>query len=58
VSWLPLALLVASSPLSTIFIIDCYLEGLFRISLALGTRERRIGSLVHEHVLRPLSTKS
>jgi hypothetical protein len=58
VSWFPLALLVVSSPLSTVFIIGCYSEGLFRVPLAFGTRKRCTGSLVHEHVLHPISTKS
>jgi hypothetical protein len=40
------------------FIIGCYSEGPFRVPLAFGTCERHIGSLVHEHVLRPISTKS
>jgi len=57
VSWMPLALLVVSSPLSTIFIIGFYLEGLFCVLLAFGTRERRTRSLVREHVLHLFSTK-
>jgi hypothetical protein len=58
VSWMPLALLVVSSPLSTIFLIGCYSEGLFRVPLALGTCERCTGSLVREHVLHLISSKS
>jgi len=58
VSWMPLALLVVSSPLSAVFIIGCYWEGLFHVPLAFGTHERRTGSLVREHVLPPISTKS
>jgi hypothetical protein len=58
VSWMPLSLLVVSSPLSVFFIIGCYSEGLFHIPLAFGTCEIHTGSLVCEHVLRPISTKS
>jgi hypothetical protein len=58
VSWIPLALLVVSSPLSTIFLIGCYSEGLFRALLASGACERCTGSLVREHVLRLSSSKS
>ena len=58
VSWIPLALLVVSLPLSAVFLISCYSKGLFRVPLAHGTHERRIGSLVREHVLRPISSKS
>jgi hypothetical protein len=53
-----LALLVVSSPLSTIFLIGCYSYGLFCVPLSLGTHERRIGSLVREHVLFLISSKS
>ena len=58
VSWMPLALLMVSSPLSTVFIFGCYSEGLFRVPLAFDTRKRHTGLLVHEHVLRLISTKS
>jgi hypothetical protein len=57
ISYMPLALLVVSSPLSTFFLIGCYSEGLFRVSLALGTHERCIGLLVHENIIRLISTK-
>jgi hypothetical protein len=50
VSWMPLALLVVSSPLLAVFIIGCYLEGLFCVPLAFGTHERCTWLLVHEHV--------
>ena len=58
VSWMPLALLVVSSPLSVVFIISCYSEGLFHVSPAFGTHKRHTGSMVCEHVLHPISTKS
>jgi hypothetical protein len=58
VSWIPLSLLVVSSPLSVIFLIGFYSEGLFHALLASGACERHTGSLVHEHVLRPSSSKS
>jgi hypothetical protein len=51
VSWITLVLLVVSSPFPKVFLIGCYSEGIFRVMLALGTHERRRGSLVHEHVL-------
>ena len=57
VSWMPLALLVVSSHLSTIFITGYYSEGIFRVPLAFGTCERFTRSLVHEHVLRLISSK-
>jgi hypothetical protein len=56
--WIPLALLLVSSPLSAIFIIGFNLEGLFHVPLALGTHERRTWLLVREQVLHPISTKS
>jgi hypothetical protein len=40
-SWMPLALLVVSSPLSTFFLIGFYSEGPFRALLASGACERR-----------------
>jgi hypothetical protein len=43
VSWIPLALLVVSLPLSAVFIIGFYSEGLFHVPLALVTRERHTG---------------
>jgi hypothetical protein len=58
VYWISLALLVFSSPFSVVFLIGCYSEGLFHVPLALGTRKRHTGSLVHEHVLRLISSKS
>jgi hypothetical protein len=57
-SWMPLALLVVSSPLLVVFIIGLYSEGLFRVLLAPGTHERCTRSLVHEHVLCLISSKS
>ena len=57
-SWIPLALLVVSSPLLEVFIIVFYSKGLFCVSLAFGTHERCTGSLVREHVLRSISSKS
>ena len=57
-SWIPLSLLLVSSPLSAVFLIGCYSEGLFHVPLSLGTHERCTRSLVHEHVLRLISTKS
>jgi hypothetical protein len=58
VSWMPLALLVVSSPLSQFSLLAVYSEGLFRALLASGACERCTGSLVHEHVLHPSSSKS
>jgi hypothetical protein len=57
-SWMPLDLLVVSPFISAVFLIGCYSEGLFRVPLALGTREICTGSLVREHVLRLISSKS
>ena len=57
-SWIPLSLLVVSSPLSAIFLIGCYSEGIFRVLLASGARGILTRSLVHEHVLRLNSSKS
>jgi hypothetical protein len=45
VSWIPLSLLVVSSPFSTIFLIGCYLEGPFHALLASGAYEGCTGSL-------------
>ena len=58
VSWIPLSLLVVSLPLSVVFLIGFYSEGLFHVLLTFGTHERHTGPLVCEHVLRPISTKS
>jgi hypothetical protein len=57
-SWMPLSLLVVSLPFSVVFLIGFYSEGIFRVPLASGAREICTGSLVHEHVLRSISSKS
>jgi hypothetical protein len=57
-SWMPLALLVVSSPLSTKFLIGFYSEGLFHALLASNACERHTGMLVHEHFLHMSSSKS
>jgi hypothetical protein len=56
--WIPLAILVVSSPLSANFLIGFYSEGLFRVPLAPRTRERHTGLLVYEHVVHLISSKS
>ena len=56
VSWIPLALLVVSSPFSLVFLIGCYSEGLFCALLASGASERHTGSLVHEQPIRMISS--
>ena len=54
-SWIPLALLVVSLPFSAVFLIVYYAEGIFHALLTSGACERRIGSLVREHLIRPSS---
>jgi hypothetical protein len=46
--WIPLSLLVVSSPLSEVFLIGCYSKGIFHVLLASGACEIHIGSLVRE----------
>jgi hypothetical protein len=52
-SWIPLALLVVSSLLSTIFLI---LQDLFHTLLTSGACEGCTRSLVHEHIIHPSSS--
>ena len=56
VSWIRLSLLVVSSPLSAVFLIGFYSEGLFCALLASGACERHTWSLVHENPICPSSS--
>jgi hypothetical protein len=57
-SWIPLSLLVVSFPLSAIFLIGCYSEGLFCALLSYDACERCTWSLVREHPIHLISSQS
>jgi hypothetical protein len=56
--WMPLTLLVIFSLLSIFFLIGFFSGGIFHVALALGMGERHTGSLVREHFLHTISSKS
>ena len=57
-SWMWLSLLVVSFPLSKVFLIGFYSEGILHALLASSACETCTGLLVHEHVLHLNSYKS